>query len=215
MTDISPLGTAAERQAWLDRAVVAYRKRFASAGYTVPDHVRVAPGWPVGSRSKRGGSKTVGECYPHVASADRAWEIFISPLLGVTSDGMAHKQSVAVLEVLSHELVHATIGTKHGHGKVFKKAATTLGHTGKMTSTDAGPALVEFAESFIAKHGTYPMGRLSRTEGRKIQTTRLLKCECPECGYVARVTAKWIKDAGAPVCPTDGATFTCDGGEDD
>jgi hypothetical protein len=48
----------------------------------------------------------------------------------------------------------------------------------------------------------------------KKQTTRLLKCECAECGYTARVTAKWIKDSGAPMCPTDQVLMQCDAVDD-
>jgi hypothetical protein len=47
---------------------------------------------------------------------------------------------------------------------------------------------------------------------RKKQGTRLIKCECPECGYIARVTAKWLDEAGAPICPTDQISM---GGEDE
>lgn len=35
---------------------------------------------------------------------------------------------------------------------------------------------------------------------KKKQTTRHIKCVCPECGYVARITRKWI-NAGCPACP--------------
>lgn len=38
----------------------------------------------------------------------------------------------------------------------------------------------------------------------KKQTTRLKKCECRECGYTVRVTAKWL-EVGAPHCPNHGA----------
>lgn len=37
----------------------------------------------------------------------------------------------------------------------------------------------------------------------KTQTTRLKKCQCTECGYTVRVTAKWL-EVGAPHCPTHG-----------
>jgi len=32
------------------------------------------------------------------------------------------------------------------------------------------------------------------TNGRKKQVARLIKCECAECGYVARVARQWIDD---------------------
>jgi hypothetical protein len=42
------------------------------------------------------------------------------------------------------------------------------------------------------------------------QATRLLKVQCSTCGYVARVTKRWIDKAGAPVCPTDRAPMIVD-----
>ena len=32
------------------------------------------------------------------------------------------------------------------------------------------------------------------------QTTRMLKCECPACGYTVRTTRKWL-DIAVPTCP--------------
>lgn len=42
---------------------------------------------------------------------------------------------------------------------------------------------------------------LERRRGRKRQSTRLNKVSCPDCGYTARVTRKWIAAKGAPICP--------------
>ncbi|MDQ2079513.1 hypothetical protein RA307_04905 [Xanthobacteraceae bacterium Astr-EGSB] len=36
------------------------------------------------------------------------------------------------------------------------------------------------------------------------QATRMLKCECLDCGYIVRVTRKWIDAVGAPHCPRHG-----------
>jgi len=32
----------------------------------------------------------------------------------------------------------------------------------------------------------------------------MLKCECVTCGYTVRTARKWLEEAGAPVCPTEG-----------
>jgi hypothetical protein len=34
----------------------------------------------------------------------------------------------------------------------------------------------------------------------KKQSTRMVKCECPDCGYIVRTTRKWLEE-GAPICP--------------
>lgn len=38
----------------------------------------------------------------------------------------------------------------------------------------------------------------------KKQKTRMLKCECAECGYTVRTARKWLEQAGAPLCPIEG-----------
>ena len=43
----------------------------------------------------------------------------------------------------------------------------------------------------------------------KKQSTRLLKAECPECGYTIRVSKKWA-DLGLPTCPIDRASLALD-----
>jgi hypothetical protein len=37
----------------------------------------------------------------------------------------------------------------------------------------------------------------------KKQSTRMLKAECPECGYTIRLAKKWA-EVGLPSCPSDG-----------
>lgn len=48
-------------------------------------------------------------------------------------------------------------------------------------------------------HGVGSRGGKSRGAG---SGSRLRKCQCPTCGYVARVAASWLAK-GAPICPTD------------
>ena len=47
----------------------------------------------------------------------------------------------------------------------------------------------------------------------KKQSTRMLKAECPECGYTIRLSKKWA-DVGLPNCPTDGAALALDGADE-
>ncbi|MEX3924422.1 transcription elongation protein SprT [Paraburkholderia sp. BR10936] len=37
------------------------------------------------------------------------------------------------------------------------------------------------------------------------QSTRMIKCECPMCHYIARTSQKWIDEVGPPHCPLHGA----------
>lgn len=50
--------------------------------------------------------------------------------------------------------------------------------------------------------GEYPHSAINLLDRpTKKQTTRMIKCECEDCGYVARTSNKWIEEAGAPLCP--------------
>ncbi len=60
----------------------------------------------------------------------------------------------------------------------------------------------------IEKLGEFPAGALNIATKQK-QPTRLIKCECEACGYIARVTEKWINSVGTPVCPQDMEAMIC------
>jgi hypothetical protein len=181
-----------ERQQWLERAVEALRVRFADAGYTTPQKIRVSIGWP-----KRAAScGAIGECWATAASSDQHNELFVSPELTA---------GVRILDVLAHEMVHATVGTGAGHRKPFKQCALKIGLQGPMRATTASPEFTIWAEALIQRIGPYPAGFLTDTPK---QGTRMLKCECSRCGYIARVSQKWLGLAGPPICPTDNVRLT-------
>lgn len=181
------------REAWLEAGIAALRPVFHEAGHTIPDNVKVTCGWP--SKSALAKKKQrIGECWSDKASEGKVFEVFISPALA---------DPVRVLDVLAHELVHATVGLEAKHGKEFKRCATAIGLEGRMTSTHAGEALEAKLRAMVKTLGDYPHAKLqSMTNGDKKQTTRLKKCECACCGYTVRVTAKWL-DMGAPLCPNE------------
>jgi hypothetical protein len=196
------------RQKWLCAAMDALKSRFERAGYTVPNTIRVSVGFPKGGT---GGDKTIGQCFAAEASGDAYNEIFISPELGGKND------SVRIMGVIAHEMVHAVVGLKVGHKRTFKQCAVAIGLEGKMTATTESREFAAWAINLITeKIGEYPAGAMTLM-GRKKQTTRMLKCSCDECGYIARVTRQWIESGGPPVCPTDQISMTCDAvdGEDD
>lgn len=201
------------REEWLQAAVELMRPLFKSAGYTVPI-VRVSCGWPSSGGLGRK-SRTIGQAWSKAASSDNVSQIFISPWLDIKV-----ASECGVLSTLVHEVVHSTVGIEEKHNKVFSKCARAVGLEGKLTHTHAGEKLVEAMKMWAAKLGPYPHGKLDKTKGPvKKQTTRMVKCECPECGYTARVTRKWLDDIGAPHCPKHGVmAYTIPdelGGDDD
>lgn len=188
MNSVAP---SLERQQWLELGVEALRKKFADAGYTVPSKVRVSIGWP-----KRAAScAAIGECWSTEASSDLHNELFVSPEL---MDG------ARIIPVLTHEMVHATVGVAAGHLKPFKQCALKIGLQGPMRSTTAGPEFIAWMETLFKRIGPYPAGFLTDTPK---QSTRMLKCECRVCGYAARVSQKWLSQSGPPICPSDQITL--------
>jgi hypothetical protein len=177
------------RHIWLDETLTALRPYFSDAGFEVPAQVRLSVGWPKRARGK--GAAVIGQCWDAIASSDKHFEIFISPAL---------KDGARIADVIVHELCHTIAGHKAGHKGPFKQVATAVGLEGKMTATTAGPELQAWIGKHLKKVGAYPAGSLSDAKGPAKQSTRLMKCECSECGYVARVTRKWIEEAGAPYC---------------
>jgi hypothetical protein len=186
------------REQWLANAVVQMAPLFKAQGYEVPA-VRVSCGWP-SSRGMSRKRRTVGECWDKSTAEDKVAQIFISPVM---------KDSVKVLGTLVHEVVHAVVGCKEQHNKVFGKCSRAVGLVGKLTECDAGPELQEtFKTAWIPKIGEYPHAVLNPYKVKeKKQTTRLVKCECGECGYNVRVTRKWLDAAGAPLCPCNSETM--------
>lgn len=186
LTEARTNGKQKPREEWLQRAVVALKPVFKRANFDVPENVRTSVGFPMGA-----GRKGRGQCFDSKVSADRTFEVFVTPMLA---------EPVAVLDVLSHELVHTVVGIDAKHGKVFKACATAIGLEGKMTATHAGEDLLVKLVAIAEKLGPYPHAELNPTYVKK-QTTRLIKVECPECDYVARVTRVHLDEKGAPICP--------------
>jgi len=202
--------TSAERHVWIEKGTAALRKKFTALGYEVPEAVRVSIGWPKGNHGK---ARAIGQCWSLMSSDDAHNEIFISPELGHApraQDKGKVEASVRILGVLAHEMVHAVVGTEAGHRAAFKKVALAIGLEGKMTATTEAPDFVAWAKALVEKIGQYPAGRLRHDgKGGKKQSTRMLKCQCGECGYTVRLTKKWL-EVGEPICPVDDISMVCD-----
>lgn len=182
------------REAWLGRMVDALRPSFAEAGFPLPERIRVSCGWP--SRAALAGrNRRIGEAWSDRCSGDGTCETFLSPTLA---------DPVDVGAVLVHELVHHAVGTEHGHRGPFRRCAKALGLDGPMRATSAGPDLAAAFTRFAGALGPFPHAALSGN-GRKKQSTRMLRLECTECGCIARMARQWIDTVGAPTCACGGA----------
>lgn len=182
------------REQWLEAAIDRMRPWFASIGHALPTKVRASIGFP--SRMAFSlKTRRVGECWAASAAADGSSQIFITPLEG---------NSVKALDTLVHELVHAAVGTEHGHKGAFKRAALAIGLTGKMRSSEAGPELIERLNALTMELGAYPHSALNpAARTTKKQSTRMIKARCGDCPYIIRTTAKWVA-VGLPTCHCGG-----------
>ena len=188
----APTSTNANREAWLTLITNKYvRPLFKSKGYTIPANVRLSCSLASsGIHTKKHQKKfTLGECYSPSMSSDNTIQIMIVPTLA---------DSARVIDVLIHELCHATVGNAEGHNKVFGLCARSVGLEGKLTSTHAGDWLKAMIEQWVKDEGEYPHSQLNARYTK--QSTRNLACKCLKCGYAIRTTSKWLKLA-MPKCP--------------
>lgn len=183
MTNLHPT-----REAWLTAAVEELRPLFAATAQPIASRIRVTCGFP--SNARRSGA--VGECWADTASADKTMEILISPTVAEPAE---------VLAILIHELAHTCPGALN-HGVAFQKVADAMGLVPDAVraykATSAGPMFDAMYSEILTALGAYPHAELALST-KKTQTTRMLKCWCPACGYTVRTTAKWLI-GGAPFC---------------
>lgn len=182
------------REAWLQAAVDKLRPMFLGQNYKVPE-VAVSVGWP--SSGGLGVSKrTIGQCWFGSMTANNTPQLFISPLLDETCHPMG------VLATLVHEICHVVAGPDAKHGPQFVKVMKKVMLEGKPTSTNASEDLCERFKQIVAELGPFPHSKIVPSpKDPKKQTTRMKKCQCRDCEYVARTVQKWLDLYGPPICP--------------
>jgi len=171
------------REAWLAHVVDIWRPYFRRLGYELPSRIWISVGKPpLGS--------SAGVCYPREASDDGAPHIFIHPVLD---------DSTRVAGTIVHQLCHVALGNR-SHGSRFKALATAVGLVGKMTATMEGPLFLQVMPGIIDRIGPYPGAALRQLRGlEKTSGARLIRVTCPGCGYLMRVTQRWL--IAVPSCP--------------
>jgi hypothetical protein len=177
----------ATREEWLTAAALAMRPLFDEQGAADYPKFRVSCGWPKGARGK-----AIGQAWHPTSSGDATAELFISPSLEKLTN-------YGVVDTLLHELIHAVVGNEAGHKGPFRKLAKAIGLSGKMTATFAEGELETRLLELTGSLGPYPHAELSKLSVTK-QGTRMRKVQCPGCGCILRMTAKWMEEAGIPTC---------------
>lgn len=181
------------REAWLKAAVAAIRPLYKEAAVDLPKDIVALCGFPTSP-------KAIGECHYEANNVDpklQRQHIYVCP---------TQADPVRVLDILVHELVHAS-GCK-GHGKEFKAVATKLGLTGKMTATVAGPELETKLKAIAKTLGKYPHEAVKRPGRNKVGGkpsgwTRFRAVNEDELGgkYRVLISDKMVEAFGAPRDP--------------
>ena len=197
-----------ERETYLQAATVMLQHSvFTAAGIQPAEwegkKYRVSCGFPIGYRGSKTGKVVIGQAFDPSISADGTAEVFINPILDNPSD---------VVSVLAHELVHVFAGNACGHKGEFARIARAIGLVGPLTATVAGTELQAKIDQIVAALGAYPHARID-PNARKKQGTRLLKMQCGECQWTARVSmSQWNRVRTDAPCPCCGAPMlSCDG----
>ena len=180
------------REQWLGALAKALRPLFDAEGAEIPVF-RITCGFPsAGALAPK--KRKLGQCWHGASSADGTAEVIVTPLVDNAEE---------IGGIVAHELAHACLGPDVGHKAAFARLGRAIGLEGKPTSMGTGEAFKIILAPILKDLGAYPHARLN-AQSRKRQSTRLLKVECGNCGYVCRVTRKWLDDAGPPICPTHG-----------
>jgi hypothetical protein len=191
MSDLISEDEFTTREAWLMTAIQHMRPMFEEMSQPLPETIRVSTGWT--KRSRKG---SIGWTWITGVAEDKVNNVFISPEID---------DSVTVLAVLLHELIHVTDDCEHGHTGLFKTLWAQLGFVGKPTTSVPGDELKDTLEALVCIMGDYPHAKMTVGSGGKgtmpkVQGTRMIKVTCECCGYSVRTTQKWI-DKGLPACP--------------
>ena len=119
---------------------------------------------------------------------------------------------IVAVHVLLHEIVHYyTHGD--GHRGRFKHIMKRLNSEGRMTATSAGEDQTNWINEIISLLRPWEEVHVPfkvTPRGKRGKGSRLIKCECLQCGFTMRTTRKWIEannerfggDGHILVCPT-------------
>jgi len=136
--------------------------------------------------------KAIGECWSRSASKGEYNAIFINPTIN---------DSIRVLDVLTHELVHASDDNKSRHQNYFAGVARACDLQGKFTATHAGDKLTEQLLDIIDVLGDIPHTPLSATyQPKPKQTSRMIKVLCSHCGFNFRASQTQIDRITSSTC---------------
>jgi hypothetical protein len=183
------------REEWMCSFAEWMRPYFERAGLTIPDKMRFGIGRLLGN------SHAIGRCHPHKWSRDGTAEITID---------LSQDDSVSVGATIVHEMIHAHLRCKGGHGAEFRRAMGHVGLVGNPTATEPSVWLVDIVHAFVAEHGIFPHATMAKNQPRrrrKADAHGYNKIACPTCRWFVRMTRAKLRIAKPPCCNPACARF--------
>lgn len=187
------------REEWLMAATERMRSWFDDHGAPLPKKISVSCGFPLGSK------RAIGQAWDKACTSDETTHIFISPRLHAQDD----LNLVSVLATHLHELCHAALGNKEGHGKKFVELARKkFGLAGRITATyaETDSPLYNRLLALGKTLGAYPHSQLNpamlkkeKDSDRKGEWVRMISPNNEK--YTAVVSKKNLEEFGPPVDP--------------
>lgn len=159
-------------------------------------------GFPLPVFEVRTGFPSAGQRSPNITDAwaqdeGGSYVIFVRP---------DRSDAIEVAAALAFQLCRIAVGERDSHGYLFRHLAISVGLKGTRTESPPGTLFKELVKPVLKAAGPLPSPEISPTDKDKktSQTTRMIKVSCSECGYVARVSRKWLEEVGPPHCPLHG-----------
>jgi len=181
------------RQEWLTLVAGEMEKWFEELSFPVPAY-EIRSGFH--SSGKR--SNAIAEAWLKDGDdQDETYVIFVRPDV---------EDEVNISASIAHQFCLISVGKRDHSGHLFRHVSISIGLKGRKTETKPGTIFKELLKPVLTKVGKLPATsyKMAQTSTPMRQTTRMKKVECPECGYVARVSRKWIDKLGPPHCPEHG-----------
>jgi len=161
------------REEWLTLAVQFILDDIFRPVVTVRDTLEVRVGMGFIPDTKTTG-RIEGACLPSHRSEGDYNEIYIVPMLN---------DSLRVLTVLCHELVHAIDNCENKHGKPFRDIAREVGMIAPFTEAHASIDLTRDLNDIIAILGPIPHSKVKPSPPKQQGRSLPVRCSDPECGF--------------------------------
>lgn len=117
-----------------------------------------------------------------------------------------HNDEFEVAAAIAHQMCRISVWDKDDHGFLFRHLAVSIGLRGRKSESPPGNLFRELVGPVLEQTGAMPSQAIEHADvaQKTRQTTRMVKVTCADCGYIARVSRKWLNEVGPPLCPQHG-----------